>query len=97
MRVGILAEDDVAVVGQPLASVQEGLVEVVHHQVNRAAVGIAHKTLVGVLGHIEVEAGVTVVVEGTEGHMARGTEAKPLSNSLNGECSELFEFCISNS
>ena len=90
MRVGILAEDDVAVVGQPLAGFDEAEVEVVHHQVDGAAVGIAHKTLVAVLGHIEVEAGVTVVVEGTEGHVARGTEAKPLSNSLYGQSPNFF-------
>ena len=71
--------------------------EVVHDKVYRAAMGITDVTLVRVLAHVEVEAGVTVVVEGTEGHVAHGTEAKPLSNSLDGECSELQKVGISNS
>lgn len=87
LGVGILGEDDVGVVGQPLAGFDEAEVEVVHHQVDGAAVGVAHVAFVGVAAHVEVEAGVAVVVEGTESHVARGTQAKPLSNSLDGECS----------
>ena len=70
--------------------------EVIHHQIDGAAVGIAHKALVAVAAHVEVEAGVTVVVEGTEGHVARGTEAKPLGHSLNGERPELAQLGISH-
>lgn len=62
--------------------------QVVHHQIDGTAMCIAHVTLVGVLAHVEVEAGVTVVVKRTEGHVAYRTEAKPLSNSLVGECYE---------
>jgi hypothetical protein len=96
LRVGILGEDDVAVVGQPLAGVLEAKMKVVHHQIYGAAVGIAHVAFVGVLAHVEVEAGMAVVVKRAKGHVTRGPEAKPLSNSLDGECSELLEFEISN-
>ena len=49
-----------------------------------------------VAAHIEVEAGMPVVVEGAKRHVTGHGEAKPLSNSLNGECSELLKFGISN-
>ena len=82
---------------QPLTGFQKALVQKVHHEVYRASVDITHVTLIRILAHVEVEAGVTVVVEGTEGHVTHGTEAKPLSNSLYGECSELQKIGISNS
>ncbi len=63
LRVGILGENDVRVICQPLAGVHKRELQVVHHQVNGAAMGIAHIALVGVLAHIEVQAGVPVVVE----------------------------------
>ena len=96
LRVGILGEDDVGIVGEPAAGIEEVLVQVVHHQVYRAAVGIAHVALVGVLAHVEVQAGVPVVVEGTEGHVAHGMEPEPSGNSLDGECTELGKLRISN-
>ena len=91
LRVGILGEDDVTIVGEPLAGFDERELQVVHDKVDRASVGVAHVAFVGVLADVEVEAGVPVVVKGAQGHMTRGPEAKPLSNSLNGECSELFK------
>ena len=91
LRVGILGEDDVGIICQPAAGFHKAQVKVVHHQVNGAAMGIAHIALVGVLAHIEVQAGMPVVVEGAKRHVTGHGEAKPLSNSLNGECSELFK------
>ena len=91
LRVGILGEDDVRVICQPLAGVHKRELQVVHHQVNGAAMGIANVTLVGVLAHIEVQAGMPVVVERAKRRMSVDREAKPLSNSLDGECSELFK------
>ena len=75
LRVGILGEDDVGIVCQPLAGVHKRELQVVHHQVNGAAVGIAHIALVGVAAHIEVEAGMPVVVEGAKRLMSRRAQS----------------------
>ena len=75
LRVGILGEDDVGIVRQPLAGVHKAQVEVVHHQVNGAAVGIAHVTLVGVATHVEVQAGMPVVVKGAKRRMSRRAQS----------------------
>ena len=75
LRVGILGEDDVAIVGEPLAGVHKAQIQVVHHKVDGATVGIAHVTLVGVLAHVEVEAGVTIIVEGAKRLMSRRAQS----------------------
>ena len=90
MRVGILAEDDVGVVGQPLAGFDEAEVEVVHHQVDGATVGIADVTLVRVLAHVEVEAGVTVVVEGTKRFVVTNSQPKSICYTFNRKLFELL-------
>lgn len=83
LRVGILAEDDVGVAGQPAASVHKVLFQVLHHEVDGAAVGVADETFVRVAAHVEVEAGVTVVVKRAERHVACGLKAEPHGHSLN--------------
>ena len=56
-------EDDVVLVGQPLAGFYERLAKTVHHKVDDTAVGIAYKALEGVLRNAEVKAWVGVVVK----------------------------------
>ena len=58
--------------------------------------GIADVALVGVAAHVEVEAGVPVVVEGTEGEVAHGMEAKPLGYSLNWKGSKSLNVFFRN-
>ena len=85
LRVGIVGEDDVAIVGEPLAGVDERELQVVHDKVDGAAVGVAHVAFVGVLADVEVEAGAAVVVERTERLMSRRAQPEALCNAFNRE------------
>ena len=91
MRVGIFTEDDIGIIREPLASFRKRLVQITHHKVNRPSRGITHVAFIRVAAHVEMEAGVTVVVKGTERHVAHGREAEPHGHSLDGERAEVFK------
>ena len=55
-----------------------------------AAVGIAYKALVGVLGHAEVKARVTVVVKWAKALVATHVEPEALGDPLDGEVAKLL-------
>ena len=79
---------DVVLVGQPLAGFEEGFVEHLHGEVDDASVGFAHKAVVGVGPGIEGEAGVAVVVKGTEGLVLLYREAQAMGGRFDGDVSD---------
>lgn len=68
---------------EPLASFRKRLVQITHHQVNRPSRGITYVAFIRVAAHVEMEAGVTVVVKRAECHVACGLKAEPHGHSLN--------------
>ena len=77
---------------QPTAGCFEIEIQVSHHQVNRSAAGSAHEAAVGVLPHAEREAGVVVLVKGTQGFVVLNRESESLCDPLYGEVAELLKF-----
>ena len=74
--------------GEPLAGVEEVLVEEAHDEVDGAAVGVADEAAEGVAAAMEGEGGVAVVVEGAEGLVVDDLEAEALGDFLDGEGAE---------
>lgn len=89
LRVGIFTEDDIGIIREPLASFRKRLVQITHHQVNRSSRGIAYVAFIRVAAHVEMEAGVTVVVKRAERHVAHGLKAEPHGHSLNRKGTEI--------
>ena len=79
-------------VGQPAAGIEEGFVQVLHHQVDGSAVGATHKAAVAIAANGERQRGVVVVVERAERLVPHDAESKSLRDPLNGEVAKLLKF-----
>ena len=97
LGVGMVGEDDVRVIGQPLAGFDKGELEAVHHQVDGTSMGFAHIAFEAVLADMEVEAWVTVVMKWALGLVTGDRKPQPRGHSLDGERPELSELGVSNS
>ena len=64
------------------------LVEVVHDEVDGAAVGVADEAPIGVLPHVKRQACVVVVVKRTQSLMPAHLEPQPFRDLLDGEVAE---------
>ena len=70
-------------VSKPSAGFGEGFAEVAHNEVDGATVGIADEASKGVATRVVGEAGMVVVVKGTQALVACHVESEALGNLLN--------------
>ena len=73
---------------QPPAGLGQGDVELVHDQVDGAAMGIACKAVEGVAAHMEMERGMPVLMEGAACQMAHHRYAQLGCHAQDGEAAE---------
>ena len=85
-------EDDVMLVRQPPACLDERFSEDMHREVDGSSVGIAHKAFVGVPPHVEGERRMAVGMKRTECLVFLHLQSEPLRHSLDGEIAEFIEF-----
>ena len=78
-----LGNNDIVFVGQPPAGIQERLIQIPHHQVDRSARRAAYKAAVGVPAHLERHRGMVVVVEWAQTLVPLYLESKSLRDPLN--------------
>ena len=77
---------------QPAAGLLKIFIQILHHQVNRPALGIAHEASERVLAHLKRKRGVVVVVERTERLVAHHPQSEPLRDPLYRKVAKLLQF-----
>ena len=87
-------EENVLVVGEPMASVEKRLAQYFLRQGDDIAMGIADETLEGVRLLVERERRMLVAVEGAEGLVMGDRHAQTLGYLLYREGAELFDFIL---
>ena len=83
--------NQVVLICQPLASFQERLVEIPHHEVNNSSMSITNIALVAVAATVECEAGMLIRMERTQGLMVTYLEPQGLSDLLDWQVLKLLD------
>lgn len=92
MRVSFdkLRNREVVIVSKPFAGIDEAIVEVFHHEIYRAAMGIANETTITILSAIKSQRWIGIVVKGTKSAMVRDCESQGLSDLLDRQVLKLL-------
>ena len=93
---GVFVEDDVRIVGQPLAGFEKRQMQVLHYQVDGSAIFATYIAAIAVFTDVEVQRRMTVVVKRTEADVPADAESQSLSDPLDGEVDKLLNLIVSD-
>ena len=79
-------------IGQPAAGIEERLIQILHHQINRPARRSADKAAKRIPTNRERQACMMVVVERAEALVTRHLESESLRDPLNRKVAKLLKF-----
>ncbi len=90
----VFRQDDVVLVREPLAGLEEGRAKHLLCQIDCPSMRPAGKATEGVAADGKGEAGVVVVVEGAEAFVAADAESESLRDPLNRKVAKLLQFIL---